>query len=464
MKKTTKPFVGDHGKRGEQEAIQEQSTSAKISQTKAQKQNDAVKLDAAPFGEDMTHDFAPVPLDGVQIVTGRHTEKDTKQFAQPEAVARLAEYADKNDCAFQIVEHEDGVHFASTLSSFECALTAAILQEFVTQSRSFADQFAALNDAVRERRKTSKKTTALAVPEELPFVQIGQNGDELPRSVVSALFQKYKVIPRELYLDEVFRIYTEVQPEDKDASVTQFRREDGVVFYIYEINGEQTKFVCSNTKDQKDRVTIYRHKAQNFVFVNWTDLARKYLKQDLAGRSFANFAAAVDGLGKKKVLFMDRNGRPSAAQFFTTFHDAAQYGGKYYTLLRLDAPVFDNLQHGRNYLKLSENVEDYLCTRDGVTIRLLFALAVWRNRKKKVEKTTGKELFEQFGTVDDVKNRRFATFWPKLRTALLLLMTTQEVLACKVDGAALTGQTQATAKSKVELHLNAKLCRRALTT
>lgn len=472
------------------EKARQSKTNDKIKATKTKKANDAFELKEAPFVTETTASgFSFFPVNGVRIVNG--VRKNEVAKIDDETLAPFLRMTqaqrEKQNVAFVAVKDKAGhVRLASDLSRFESAFTVALLAEFVEQSRTFYDRvneikkirkanaeierenelLAKKNEAARKWNAThddKKEVVALRETADVPRAYVGQDGDDLDDEVKKYMLAKWNVRAFETYTDaKTLKHFDELE---KDGEIRGFKSANGDVLKVksFEVVRGVKTWHCEQLDDRK-AVDVILWKSDKFVFLNLSKFWRKYFKQELRGKDYERAVSLVLSLGTKRVPVFNEDGNFSDAQFFTAYSDAFRFGRDYYTLLKLDAvDVFAGTETADDFVKLTENVENILTDASDVEIRLWLAAVDWKADVYKQRKRlhgvrqmnkTCQELFEEFASVPEVEQRRFARFWPKFRTAVLKLQSENVFVFFEVDVQKMTDTTPATPNSRVSFGVN----------
>ena len=396
---------------------------------------------------------------------------------------------EKNEVAFLAVTDKSGnVSLRSTLTRLECALTVAILAEFVEQSRTFDEEIKKILETRKanfkieaENRKRERQNLQPLDKIEVPqSANVGQNTDDLPDKLKHYLLAYYNINAFDRYTDventtqyEVLTFHDIAQNGDNSPAGFTNGTEQLAIDYenaarpaCETVHGVET-WHC--IRENGERVDVIKRKADKFIFLNLTKFWKKYFKNDLQGKDFERVTKAVLNLGKKQVPCIDESGQFTDTQFFSTYLNAFHFGRDFYALLRLDTPnLFAGVDTGETWLKLTEDYENILSNLSDVEIRLwLHALEIRAKyyKYKKFEngyldEKTCQQLFEEYGTPSDVAARNFARFWPNFRTAALRLTEDKTYLFFNVNGSPLTESTEAKKDDKVKFGINMQLIER----
>lgn len=480
-------------KKNEQAPLTEkasQNKNDKIKATKKKKANEAYELKEAPFVTETTASgFSFFPVNGVRIVNG--VRKNEVAKFDEEALAPFLQMTqaerERQNVAFVAVKDKGGhVRLASDLSRFESAFTVALLAEFVEQSRTFYDRvneikkirkanaeierenelLAKKNEAARKWNAThddKKEVVALRETADVPRAYVGQDGDDLDDEIKKYMLAKWHVRAFETYTDA--KTLKQFEADEEDGQIRGFQSANGDVLRVksFEVVRGVETWHCRDVMKKTD-FDVIKWKSDKFVFLNLSKFWRKYFKQDLKSDEYKRAVSLVLSLGTKRVPVVDENGKFTTTQFFTTYFDAFRFGRDFYALLKLDAvDVFAGTETADDFVKLTENVENILTDASEVEIRLWLAAVDWKADVYKQRKRlhgvrqmnkTCQELFEEFASVPEVEQRRFARFWPKFRTAVLKLQSENVFVFFEVDGQKMTDTTPATPNSRVSFGVN----------
>jgi len=490
-----KPSFNDDQKDGQD---LKQQTAAKIAETKKKKTDEALELTASPYTEPTTHGFPLFPKRGLLYLLP--TKLDTaQQVAEqfPSFPLTMQEQLRKGEFAFVTMKDANGNRIIRpTLSRLESGLTVALLEEFISQSRTFQEDLNARKAALEKNKQIRKENEKaerwnekhdddeqrpLQKEVPVPLVRVGQHADGLKyavrkdkdgnvieeEEVLQFIFAKYHVSPVETFYDEHWNVYVQtkvkIKVEEEVKEIPAFIHEhDTFICYDNGTKDDVEQFFCYNIKDRTECVTITKHTPDKFIFLNMSEFWKKYFKHNLNGCEYTKYFEAIRSLGTKRVPMFEESGRLGISQFFTTHTNFAKFGSDFYALLVMNTPdVFDGIETGDDFLKLREFFEDTLADASDVEIRFWLDLMDMKKTKKCERVFTCQELFERYGTAADVTaNAHFGAFWEKFKKAALHLLDDGTLSYISKERKTLTQAAKAKRTDKVAFGLNLDMMKR----
>ena len=492
QKKNFSPTFGDENRKAEEARKRK---ADKISETKQRKTDEARELETAPFFVPTTRGFMQFPKNGGLYINPSQYDATQELDAETFPAFDLTpEEIEKKNVAFIYGKDKDGKLFIfPTLSPRENLLTVALLAEFISQSRSFADEVDAINKAKDENerirlenekiRKANeaaedwnrkhpfgdpRPTRPLEEEVPLPLVRIGQNAEEFDDDWRDYLFAKFKVNALDTYREtktgkackpiteaEIKNIPEENWQSEDGSAIRAFQNMDGDFLFVVKtetVRGVETWHCKRGTNEDVD---VLKWKADKFILLNLSDFWKKYFKRDLRGKEYEEVFTAIQNLGKKTVPAFNKNGSLGASQFFVTHTNFARRGRGFYALLVMTAPdAFDGTDTQTEYWKLPENFENTLSKASDVELRFWLDLVFWHKIKKYNKVFACQELFERYASQAEKEHRNFARFWEKFKTAAFRLLEEEILAYITVNGQKLTKKMKAEKTDKVSFGIN----------